>query len=74
MEPLAFCTRCYTCKKHTFLLSKGPSIGSPLFFCMWCYACKNYKFLLSKGPPIKSLFAFVRGATRVKSMMVRDIN
>jgi hypothetical protein len=39
-----------------------------------CYACKNHKFLLSKGPLIGSPFNFVRGATRVKSMMVRDVN
>jgi hypothetical protein len=30
-SPLAFCTRCYGCKKHKFLLSKVPPIGS-LFF------------------------------------------
>jgi hypothetical protein len=33
-----------------------------------------YKFLLSKGPSIGNPFAFVRGAMRVKSMMVRDVS
>jgi hypothetical protein len=41
---------------------------------MRCYACKKHKFLLNKGPSIVSPLFFVRDATRIKSMMVRDVN
>jgi hypothetical protein len=67
-EPPYFCTRCYTCKKTKFLLSKGPSIGGPLAFCTQCYVCKKPKFFLSKGPPIGGPLLFARGATRVKRL------
>jgi hypothetical protein len=43
-EPLAFCTRCYACKKHEFLLSKGPLIGSPLLFICGATHVKNLSF------------------------------
>jgi hypothetical protein len=67
-EPLAFCTRCYACKKSKFLLSKGPPIGRPLLFVHGAMHVKKSKFLLSKVPPIGSALLFVRGATRVKSL------
>jgi hypothetical protein len=67
-EPLTCCTWCYTCKKHKFLLSKGPSIGSPLLFICDATHIKKPKFLLSKGPPIGSPLLSVYGAKHVKSL------
>jgi hypothetical protein len=69
-EPLAFYMRCYTCKKHKFLLNKGPSIRSPLLFVRGATRVKNISFLLNKGSSIQSLLLFIRGATRVKSINV----
>jgi hypothetical protein len=44
MEPLAFCMWCYASKKHTFLLSKEPSIASPLLFIRGATHVKNIIF------------------------------
>jgi hypothetical protein len=54
MKLLVFYTRCYACKKHKFLLSKGPPIGSLLLFVHGDTRVKSIVFLLNKGPPIKS--------------------
>jgi hypothetical protein len=43
-SPLTFCTRCYTCKKHKFLLSKGPLIGSSLLFICGVMHVKRLSF------------------------------
>jgi hypothetical protein len=44
MEPLSFCMWCYVCKKHTFLLCKGPLIGSPLLFIRGATCVKSISF------------------------------
>jgi hypothetical protein len=36
--------RCYTCKKHKFLLSKGPSIGNHLLFVCGAMHVKSLSF------------------------------
>jgi hypothetical protein len=43
-EPFAFCMRCYTCKKHKFLLNKGPPIRSPLLFVRGDTRVKSISF------------------------------
>jgi hypothetical protein len=43
-EPLAFCTRCYACKKHKFLLSKEPPIRIPLLFVCGATHVKKLNF------------------------------
>jgi hypothetical protein len=68
-EHLAFCTRCYACKKHAlFWLNKEPSIGSPLLFVCGVTRVKSLSVLLSKGPPVRSSLLFARGATCVNSI------
>jgi hypothetical protein len=43
-EPLAFCMRCYACKKAKFLLSKRPTIESPLLFILGATHVENLSF------------------------------
>jgi hypothetical protein len=69
-EPLAFCTRCYTCKKHAlFLLDKGLPIESPLLFVRGVTRVKSISFFLSKGSAIERPLLFICGATHVKSII-----
>jgi hypothetical protein len=48
-EPLAFCTRCYACKKHAlFLLDKGQPFGNPLLFVHSVTRVKSISFFSAK--------------------------
>jgi hypothetical protein len=54
---LAFCTRCYACKKHKFLLSKRPPIGSLSLFVCGATHVKRLSFA-EKGIADRELLAF----------------
>jgi hypothetical protein len=43
-EPLAISTRCYACKKHKFLQSKGSPIRTPLLFVCGARNVKRLSF------------------------------